>query len=81
MKVISRNIAITATLAATLSIGVFMGCAIAAQPHMNSALHALQEANAELNVATPDKGGHRAKAIRLVDQAITEVNAGINFAQ
>jgi hypothetical protein len=53
------------------------GYAIAAQPHMMNALHALQRADNELQSALPDKGGHRVNAINLVNQAIGEVNAGI----
>jgi hypothetical protein len=33
-----------------------------------------------LRRATPDKGGHRATAVRLIEQAIGEVQAGIAFA-
>jgi hypothetical protein len=59
-------------------IGAFgMGYAIAAQPHMQAALSALQTAKAELEAAIADKGGHRVKAIALVNDAITEVHAGI----
>jgi hypothetical protein len=29
--------------------------------------------------ADPDKGGHRMKAVRLVNEAIGEVQAGIHF--
>ena len=36
---------------------------------------------AELEAANSDKGGHRAKAIGLVDEAIGEVQAGIEFAR
>lgn len=53
------------------------GLAVAAQPHMQNALHALRNSKAELESALPDKGGHRVKAIGLVDEAIAEVNAGI----
>jgi hypothetical protein len=53
------------------------GLAVAAQPHMQNALHALRNSKAELEAALPDKAGHRVKAIELVDQAIAEVNAGI----
>jgi len=53
------------------------GYAIAAQPHMQAALRALRNANGELNAALPDKGGHRVKAIQLVNDAITETEAGI----
>lgn len=50
----------------------------AAQPHMDNALAALQTARSELQVAEHNKGGHRVNAIRLVDQAIGEVRAGIS---
>jgi hypothetical protein len=50
------------------------------QPHMQSALHHLHEAQEELRAAEHDKGGHRANAIKLVDQAISEVDAGIHYA-
>jgi len=47
------------------------------QPHMEAALNYLKNARSDLEKATPDKGGHRGNAIRLVDQAIEEVNLGI----
>jgi hypothetical protein len=47
------------------------------QPHMENALSALQNARGELNLAARNKGGHRARAATLVDQAITQVQAGI----
>lgn len=49
------------------------------QPHMQAARSHLQTAKAALQRATPDKGGHRVNAIRLVNSAIAEVNAGIAF--
>ena len=50
------------------------------QPHMKAAVEKLFEAKASLELATPDKGGHRAKAIDLVNKAIEEVNQGIAAA-
>ena len=47
------------------------------QPHMEAALNFLKSAKSDLDQATPDKGGHRANALKLVDQAIDEVNLGI----
>ena len=47
------------------------------QPHMRAALQALQNARAQLQRATSDKGGHRVAALRLVDTAIEEVRKGI----
>ncbi|HVM82738.1 MAG TPA: hypothetical protein VMW18_02530 [Candidatus Binatia bacterium] len=57
------------------------GYAIAAQPHMQNALHALRNAKGELEVALADKAGHRVKAIDLVNQAIGEVEVGIAAGQ
>jgi predicted ATPase len=47
------------------------------QPHMQAALKALNNAAAALQAAADDKGGHRAKAIQLVSQAIDQVQQGI----
>ena len=47
------------------------------QPHMQSALDALQSAKTNLQNAEADKGGHRVKALEFVNAAIDEVNAGI----
>lgn len=55
--------------------------AFAAQPNMEAALAQLQEARASLEKATADKGGHRVKAMKAVDQAIAEVKAGIEYAK
>jgi hypothetical protein len=51
------------------------------QPNMEAARDHLQQARAALDRATPNKGGHRERAIGLVDQALNEVNAGIEFAR
>ncbi|HLY88659.1 MAG TPA: hypothetical protein VKQ27_06710 [Acetobacteraceae bacterium] len=53
------------------------GAVVAAQPHMTNALHALENARGELQVAERDKGGHRVNALRLINEAISEVQAGI----
>ena len=49
------------------------------QPHMEAARANLQKAKAQLQVAAQNKGGHRAKALGLVNQAITAVNRGIQY--
>jgi hypothetical protein len=51
------------------------------QPFMEAARTDLQRAKAELQLATRDKGGHRGKAVNLVNQAIGQVNAGIQYAR
>jgi hypothetical protein len=50
------------------------------QPRMQNALSALQEAREQLVAAAPDKGGHRVAAINLVDQAINQVQMGMQVA-
>jgi hypothetical protein len=75
-----RTIALALACAAILLCGFLVGRATAAQPHMQSALDHLKAAKAELQVAEENKGGHRTKALNLVNQAITEVEAGINYA-
>lgn len=47
------------------------------QPHMRAALEHLRAARAELDQAEHNKGGHRVKAIKLVDDAIGQVREGI----
>jgi len=72
----------TVVLVTGITIGAIAGaCAVlAAQPNMQAALGSLQAARAELQKATPNKGGHRERAIGFVDQAIAETRAGISYA-
>lgn len=49
------------------------------QPNMENARSHLQNALGNLNAASADKGGFREQAIDLVRQAISEVNAGIEY--
>ena len=66
--------------AAMLLLGVVaIAGAVPDQPHMQAARSSLNTAKAELQKATPDKGGHRVNAIGLINSAIAEVNAGIAF--
>ena len=53
----------------------------AGQPNMEAAIDHLQQARGFLERATPNKGGHRERAMELIDQAVNEVNAGIEFAR
>ena len=62
-------------LAAVASAGYAVGQVH--QPHMEKALGDLQDARNELNLATRDKAGHRARAVQLVDETIGEVRAGM----
>jgi hypothetical protein len=75
---ISRRVAAKRLLTAGAA-----GMAVAAtaeavpQPHMQAGLRALRNAKAQLEMAIPDKAGHRVKALELVNQAIAETEAGI----
>ena len=68
-------------LVVVLTGGFVAGKASAAQPHMQAALDHLRQAKHELEIATPDKGGHREAAIKIVNSAITEVEAGIEVGR
>jgi hypothetical protein len=56
-----------------------VGPARADQPNMQSTLKNLEQARNNLQRATADKGGHRGKARELIDQAIAEVKAGMEY--
>jgi hypothetical protein len=72
-----HRLIIAAGAATLLGVGFMAGSVTAAQPHMVNALHALQNAQAQLQEAATDKAGHRVNALRLINEAIGEVNAGI----
>ena len=74
--IFGRRLLLGAAIAGSMGIGY----AIGAQPHMTETVALLQSARAELAKATPNKGGHRERALGLIDQAIGEVRAGIAFA-
>jgi hypothetical protein len=66
-------IAVAAVAASTTQASAYQG-------NMERALSALYEALASLREATPNKGGHKANAARLVEQAIEETKLGIEWA-
>jgi uncharacterized membrane protein YczE len=75
---ISRLRLIIAAIVAAVSFSLLgAGTAFAVQTHMLNARDSLQNALNELNLAIPDKAGHRVDAINLVQQAIDQVNQGI----
>jgi hypothetical protein len=71
---------IAATGAAATAIAISTGEAMAYQGNMERALGALNDALGSLQGATPNKGGHRERAIQLVEAAMRQVEAGIQFA-
>lgn len=84
MAKVSRRTLIGTVLPGVVIGTVLVGRAKAApivedQPHMRAALDHLRSALNELNGATSDKGGHRVKAIKLVENAIAQVEEGIRY--
>ncbi|MEK8033338.1 hypothetical protein AACH06_21170 [Ideonella sp. DXS29W] len=67
------------TLAAAAMLAAVSLPSFADQPHMEAALQYLEQARAQLQQASNDKGGNRADAIRAVDKAINEVRRGIEY--
>jgi hypothetical protein len=49
------------------------------QPRMEAARADLQSARSELQLATANKGGHKQKAINLINQAIAAINKGMAY--
>jgi hypothetical protein len=81
-KISRRGFAATAATGLA-TIGLFAATvksAEAYQGNMERALGSLQEALQSLQESTPNKGGHRERAMNLVRQAMAETQAGIQFA-
>ena len=83
MTVSKVKLAVAASIGGVViaGLGVGTGLALADQPHMQNALNDLNAAQNQLQIAIPDKAGHRVNAINLVQQAINEVNLGIQAGQ
>ncbi len=75
-KISQRSVVAVLLALAAFSFSFVVGCA-STQPHMQSALDHLNAARIELEAAISTKGGHRERAIELVDQAIHEVEMGM----
>jgi hypothetical protein len=71
----------TAAVVVLLAGGMAGTGARAGQPKMAAALASLRDARAALREATADKGGHRQKALELIEQAIIQVQAGIDYGR
>lgn len=76
-----RPLTIAAAFCAGLATAGLVQTAFADQPYMRAALDALRNARAALQSAEPNKGGHRERALELVNGAIAETEAGIAFAR
>lgn len=66
-------------VAAAVLVAAYAIVAVGDQPNMQAARTSLQTARTELQKATPDKGGHRVTALKLINAALQEVTAGIQF--
>jgi hypothetical protein len=77
MQISKPQLAVAAVLTAVSFSFLGAGTAYAVQTHMFNARDDLNNAVNELQLAIPDKGGHRVTAINLVNQAIDQVNQGI----
>jgi hypothetical protein len=73
------RILVALLLCTVLVSGFLLGRASADQPHMQAALEHLRAAKGELEKADADKGGHRVKAMALVNDAIAQVERGIGY--
>ena len=71
-----RSLAFAGALAPAFAAGQAVAC----QPHVQNALDSLQTAQSELQLAAPNKGGHRERAMALVSEAMSQVDLGIRFA-
>jgi hypothetical protein len=71
----------TASVSILILAAMSFASAFAGQPHMQAALRHLRDARASLERATPNKGGHRERAIELVNQAIAQVEEGERAAR
>jgi hypothetical protein len=79
---ISRRLTLQQLIPAIGLGGLAAGLANAeSEPNMRAALEHLRAAKQALEKAQANKGGHRAKAIDLVDSAIKQVEAGIAYAE
>jgi hypothetical protein len=78
---LSRRDALLGGAALTAAATVLPDDAQARQVHMEKALHHLQEAKRQLEMAARNKGGHRAKAHNLTHRAIEQVRAGMRYAR
>ncbi len=73
-----RMLAATALAAPALALSALP--VEAYQGNMERPLSALGAARLSLQAATPNKGGDRERAMRLIEHAMGEVQAGIDFA-
>ena len=74
-----KRIVITLLVITAIASGFVAGRASADQPRMQAALGHLRQARTELEHADRDKGGHREAALKFTNDAIAEVERGVQF--
>ena len=80
-KISRRDLAALAATGAVAALAVSATAAEARQPNMERAIDRLREARRALQDAPPNKGGHKERAMELIDRAIEQVKEGIVFAE
>ena len=79
-----KKVSVTLSLIGALTIGLAATMSSVAsaqgQEDMNDAIQHLRQARGDLSHAASNKGGHRENAMHLIDQAISEVEAGKAYA-
>jgi hypothetical protein len=77
----TRRLVVSSVLTLVFVVSFLAGCATGGgQPHMRDAMDELRAARRSLAEASSDKGGHRTRAMQLIDDAMAEVQAGIDYA-
>jgi len=74
MKTLKTALTLVAVFAAMNAISVK-----ADQPHMQRAIELLRQARAEIQAASPTKGGHRTAAVEHINRAIEQVEKGMVY--
>lgn len=83
----SRVVAIASALLLTAGMGFYSFVYAQSrrmeihEPHMSAAYGHLEQARAELEKSTPNKGGHRERAMQMIDQAMQQIEEGEQYYQ
>lgn len=75
-----KKILITLFLSSVVMLSFNQSAFAMRQPAMERSLQVLQNAERILRKARPNKGGHRYKALKHIQEAMYEIRAGIEFA-
>src|SRR5262245_21757500 len=80
-KISRRDLAAFAAAGAAATLAASVTTPEARQPNRERAIDRLRDAKAALRDAPPNKGGHKERAMELIDRAIEQVKEGIIFAE